>query len=237
MQDLSDALGSTVSLALPILVETVPWIFRKLRQSKIAEIRPVPCDEPIKVIKSVAYGMYRFEVYNKRRATRHDKYSLPLFTSCRKARATVSPPTWGKVDSKGTLILELDNISREQTVTIVVDVECPQDINELISITMEPEGILSRTNPSCDVEVFNRRDWPVIGVPVVVQAKIPRNCPCTVSRVVSSPPSLTPLHPDIVDIRSSRLRKVEEISWPTDLGPREHQKFKVTLQPAQQGAS
>jgi len=237
VQGLSEALGHVVSLALPILIKTVPWVFRKLWKSKIAVVRPVSCEDPIKVINSVAYGMYRFEVYNKRRATRYNKYSLPLFTTCSKARATVSPPTWGKIDSKGTLILELDNIKREQTVTIVVDVECPQEISELISITTEPKGILSRTNPSCDVRVFNRRDWPVIGVPLVVQAKIPKDHTCTVSRVISSPPSVTQLTSDTVDIRSSKLGRGEEVSWSTDIGPRKHQNFKVALIPEQQAAS
>ena len=232
MQELSDALSSAISLAVPVLEKTVPWILRKLRKSKIADIRPVHCDEPIKVINSVAYGIYRFEVHNKRRATWHNEYSLPLFTSCRKkARAIVSPPTWGYVDSKGTLILELDNIKREQTTTIIVDVECPLDMSEFITITMEPKVTLSRNDPSCEVEVFNRRDWPVKGVPVIVQAKIPTDYTYNVSRVTSAPPSLTPLPSGTVDLRSSELRRTTEISWFTDLKPREHQKFKVTLQP------
>lgn len=228
---MNDIAVSITTLLQPILVAGVNFLKKKLINSLVAEVTPITSPtSSIKISNSVAYGSYKFLVKNKRFAVWYDKYSIP-FMSFFGSDPTykITDPTYGFIDIKNILNLELDNIPRNQTVMIHVDTSCEVDPTEYITLNINPPNvILSETIPECMLEIINNQEFEILGLNVELKAS---NDECKVEIIYIRDLGRTESFPqEFIRISETELVNLNKVEFSIDLSPNEVKRFRARLQ-------
>ena len=224
--------GESIAIKIlePILIASVNTLKKRILGSFVAEIiRVTPVTSSIRISNGVAYGSFVFLVKNKRLARWYDKYSIPFLDFFGSdAIWTISDPKYGKINSKNTLQLELDNIPRNQTVMIHVDTSCKVEPTKYIIMNIEPSGIILQENMSeCEVEIINNQDFSILGLNIEIDANfIYGNVDILYVKDIGI---LEKIPQEFIRIIDQEYPNMKKIVWEVDLSPREIKRFRVRL--------
>lgn len=221
-----------VQTLIPVLVQQIPFIFRKGSKLFIADVKPLPQnDVPIRVCNGVAYGSFAFHVYNRRFAHFYGKYSIPFLDYFRTdPKWAVSNPRYGEIDAKNRLRLCLDNIPRNQTVTVIVDTECKVDPQQYLIIRITPQGeVLSESEREKTVELINSRDFSILGFKMRISARCTQAAIFEIRLIRRTPDPPVMIPAEFVNILTSGSSSEKIIEWEVDLNPGEIKRYRITM--------
>jgi hypothetical protein len=218
---------ATITTLTPVIVKYVPFIARKASRFAVAEVKWFPSQSvPIRVINGVAYGTFAFQVFNKRYARYHDKYSIPFLDYFKvDPKWKVSDSKYGKIDDKNRLRLELDNIPRGQTILVFVDTEARVNTTDFVVQNCNPPE-LSHNNYACDVEIINRRDFCVFGFKAQIRVADDN---CDNLRIVQNLGERIQIPKEDLTILTITGSTAKIVSWIVDLTEGQIKRYRVTL--------
>jgi hypothetical protein len=222
----------TIATFAPVLVKGVSDIVKKLFKRLVADVTPLPLKSNcIQICNGIAYGTFAFKIYNRRFARFYNKYSIPFLDFFRPNPSwRISNPRYGRINSKNCLILELDNIPRNQNVLIMVDTECKVDPSRYVRVRLDPPNVvLSSAVPECNVEIINTHDFPIFGFRPEISAEYSGECKFQVDILRQNPPGFDPLPSDFIEVKSDPIGPRKTVSWNVDISPHDSNRYRIRM--------